>query len=57
MFSSFKNNSFTKAQLETVNIDRDGVVSLNLRNDLVKAKIKEQVFKLKKLNDIMNGMK
>ena len=57
MFSSFKNNRFTKAQLETVNIDRDGVVSLNLRNDLVKAKIKEQVFKLKKLNDIMNGMK
>jgi len=47
MFSSFKNNSFSKAQLETVNIDIDGVVSLNLKNDLVKAKIKEQVFKLR----------
>ena len=57
MFSLFNNNILTNTQLETVNIDKDGVVSLNLKSDLVKAKIKKQVIKLKVLNDIMKDVK
>ncbi|WP_024590511.1 MULTISPECIES: hypothetical protein [unclassified Pseudoalteromonas] len=50
-FSLSGNGHFKKEQLETVNIDKDGIVSLNHQNDVVKAKIKEQILKLKQLND------
>lgn len=52
MFISLSSNgNFKKEQLETVNIDKDGIVSLNHQSDVVKAKIKEQILKLKQLND------
>ena len=49
-FSLLGNHQYKKEPLETVNIDRDGIVSLNLDNDVVKTKIKDQIDKLKKLD-------
>lgn len=51
MFSLFNSTQSrdTDKQLDTVNIDKNGIVSLNLDNELVQQKIKEQLTKLQKL--------
>ncbi|WP_158679758.1 hypothetical protein [Pseudoalteromonas sp. T1lg21] len=56
-FSLLGNNQYKKEQLETVNIDKDGIVSLNLKNEVVQSKIKAQIDKLKKLDDSKNAAK
>nr|WP_306287469.1 hypothetical protein [Pseudoalteromonas sp. WY3] len=48
LFQLLSSNQYKKEQLETVNIDKDGIVSLNLDNEVVRTKIKTQIDKLKK---------
>ncbi|MBE0379193.1 MULTISPECIES: hypothetical protein [Pseudoalteromonas] len=56
-FPLLGNRQYKKEQLETVNIDRDGIVSLNLNNEVVQSKIKAQIDKLKKLDDSKKAAK
>ncbi|WP_171037455.1 hypothetical protein [Pseudoalteromonas sp. S558] len=57
LFQLLSSNQYKKEQLETVNIDKDGIVSLNLDNEVVRTKIKTQIDKLKKLNDSKQATK
>jgi hypothetical protein len=55
MFNLFQKSDVQKTNLETVNIDKDGIVSLNLKNEVVKDKIKKQIGKLKQFdNQLLN---
>lgn len=55
MFNLKQKSDVQKTNLETVNIDKDGIVSLNLKNEVVKDKIKKQIGKLKQFdNQLLN---
>lgn len=53
-FSRKKTNKNNSSDIDNVQINRDGIVSLNLENEQVREKVFKQIDKLKALDDKLN---